>query len=131
MGLLDDVLWNLGPEVPTLAGRRAAHVLRKGESSEAMIVGILVERTSDETRIEPEYHYALDVRTGVGTSRFGVRQRLGGTQRSDAHVGATLPVKVLDDKVVIDWERSARCRDRDAQPGGDLAAAGLRGGWVV
>ena len=105
MGLLDDVLWNLGPEVPTLAGRRAARVLRKGEASEATIVGILVERTSDETRIEPEYHYALDVRTGFGTSRVGVRQRLGGSRRSDAHVGATLPVKVLDDKVVIDWER--------------------------
>ena len=78
MGLLDDVLWNLGPEVPTLAGRRAARVLRKGESSEATIVGILVERTADENRVEPEYRYALDVRTSFGTSRVGVRQRLGG-----------------------------------------------------
>jgi hypothetical protein len=91
--------------MPTLAGRRAAKVLRKGEASDATIAGILVERTSDETRVEPEYHYALDVRTGFGTSRVGVRQRLGGSRRSDAHVGATLPVKVLDDKVVIDWER--------------------------
>ena len=105
MGLLDDVLWNLGPDMPTLAGRRAARVLSKGEASDATIVGILVERTSDETRVEPEYHYALDVRTGFGTSRVGVRQRLGGSRRSDAHVGATLPVKVLDEKVVIDWER--------------------------
>ncbi len=105
MGLLDDVLWNLGPEMPTLAGRRAARVLRKGEASEATIVGILVERTTDGESIEPEYRYALDVRTGFGTSRVGVRQRLGGTRRSDAHVGATVPVKVHDDKVVIDWGR--------------------------
>jgi hypothetical protein len=105
MGLLDDVLWNLGPEVPTLAGRRAARVLREGEASDATIVGILVERTSDETSVEPEYRYALDVRTGFGTSRVGVRQRLGGSRRSDAHVGATVPVKVRGDKVVIDWGR--------------------------
>lgn len=103
MGLLDDVLWNLGPELPTLAGRRAARVLSKGEASEAAIVGILVERTTDGELIEPEYRYALDVRTGFGTSRVGVRQRLGGSRRSDAHVGATLPVKVHDEKVVIDW----------------------------
>jgi hypothetical protein len=105
MGLLDDVLWNLGPEVPTLAGRRAARVLRKGESFEATIVGILVERTTDGELIEPEYRYALDVRTGFGTSRVGVRQRLAGSRRGDAHIGATLPVKVHDDKVVIDWGR--------------------------
>ena len=120
MGLLDDVLWNLGPEVPTLAGRRAARVLSKGEPSEALIVGILVERTADENRIEPEYHYALDVRTGFGTSRAGVRQRLGGTQRSDAHVGATLPVKVHDDKVVIDWGRHLGAEGRSWS---------ARGGW--
>ena len=83
------------PTCRTLAGRRAARILRKGESSEATVVGILVERTSDETRIKPEYHYALDVRTGFGTSRVGVRQRLGGSRRSDAHVGATLPIKAL------------------------------------
>jgi hypothetical protein len=104
MGLLDDVLWNLGPELPTLAGRRARRVLRDGESSEAAIVGILVERTTDGETIEPEYRYALDVRTGFGTSRVGVRQRLGG-RRGDAHVGATVPVRVLDEKVVIDWGR--------------------------
>jgi hypothetical protein len=104
MGLLDDVLWNLGPEVPTLAGRRARRVLRDGEASEATIVGIRVERTTDGETIEPEYRYALDVRTGFGTSRVGVRQRLG-VRRGDAHVGATVPVKLLDDKVVIDWGR--------------------------
>jgi hypothetical protein len=104
MGLLDDVLWNLGPEVPTLVGRRAGRVLRKGEASEATIVGILVERTTDGDSTEPEYRYALDVRNGLGTSRVGVRQRLS-VKRSDAHVGATVPVKVLDDKVVINWGR--------------------------
>jgi hypothetical protein len=104
MGLLDDLLWNIGPEMPTLVGRRAGRVLRKGESSEATIVGILVERTTDGHSTEPEYRYALDVRTGLGASRVGVRQRLS-AKRSDAHVGATVPVKVLDDKVVITWGR--------------------------
>jgi hypothetical protein len=104
MGLLDDVLWNLGPEVPTLVGRRAGRVLRKGEPAEATIVGLLVERTTDGDTVEPEYRYALDVRTGLGMSRVGVRQRLG-AKRGDAHVGATVPVKVLDEKVVIDWGR--------------------------
>ncbi len=104
MGLLDDLLWNAGPELPTLVGRRAGRVLRKGEATEATIVGLQVERTTDGDSVEPEYRYALDVRTGLGTSRVGVRQRLG-TKRGDAHVGATVPVKVLDDKVVIDWGR--------------------------
>jgi hypothetical protein len=104
MGVLDDLLWNIGPEMPTLVGRRAGRVLRKGESSEATIVGIRVERTTDGDSVEPEYRYALDVRSGLGTSRVGVRQRLG-AKRGDAHVGATVPVKVLDGKVVIDWGR--------------------------
>jgi hypothetical protein len=104
MGLLDDLFWNIGPEGPNLVGRRARRVLSKGESADATIVGVLVERTTDGDTVEPEYRYALDLHTGLGTSRVGVRQRLG-AQRSDAHVGAIVPVKVLGDKVVIDWER--------------------------
>jgi len=44
-GLLDDLLWNLGPEMPTFVGRRARKVLREGTAAEATVVGIRVERT--------------------------------------------------------------------------------------
>jgi hypothetical protein len=44
MGLLDDLLCNVGPDLPAFSGRRARRVLRQGEACDAEVVGIEVER---------------------------------------------------------------------------------------
>ncbi len=66
MGLLDDLFWNVGPDLPAFSGRRARRVLREGEADGAEVVGIEVERRTSRT-VEPEYRYALDVRSAAGS----------------------------------------------------------------
>jgi hypothetical protein len=113
MGLLDDLLWNVGPDLPALSGRRARRVLREGEACDAQVVGIEVERDTSDT-VEPEYRYALDVRAPTGVLRVGVRQRL--TPRYDAHLGAVVPVRVRGARVVIDWDQHLGQRREGDEP---------------
>ena len=115
MGLLDDLLWNVGPDLPAFSGRRARRVPREGEACNAEVVGIEVEQSTSRT-VEPEYRYALDVRSAAGVSRVGVPQRL--TPRYDAHLGAVVPVHVRGKRVVIDWAAGATATSRSWAPGG-------------
>ena len=54
MGLLDDLLWNVGPDLPAFSGRRARRLLREGEACDAEVVGIEVERSAIGDTVEPE-----------------------------------------------------------------------------
>lgn len=89
---------------PQLVGRRASTVVHKGESGEATVTGIAVDRTGDEDTTDHVYTYRLDVRSALGTFTCGVRQRPA-PRREDAHVGAVVPVLVHKRKVVLDWYR--------------------------
>ena len=52
MRLLDDPLWNVGPDLPAFSGRRARRLLREGEACDAEVVGIEVERSTSGDTVE-------------------------------------------------------------------------------
>jgi len=77
MGLLDDLLWNVRPDLPAFSGRRARRLLREGEACDAEVVGIEVERSTSGDTVEPEYHRRGPNSGPICREIAGVLARLG------------------------------------------------------
>ena len=105
----------IGSLLPT-GGRKSRQLLGEGEAASARVVGIRIRSPGEGA---DRWEYALEVLAGA-PFRAGCRQSLSPIARTRARLGALVPVRHRDGRVIIDEPTLAGGEGSDAARTGNV-----------